>query len=133
MELRPINAPTSQDSPTDFLGQPTPQQKTEDASHQGPIPEVVMQAHMRADTDSSQTAVHHTLGQHRNQAAPGNHIHDGTDSPLIGPMIFDSTPGNEGKTKPSLSISGSRGGNAAVASIIAMLHNVIAFNDNTTA
>jgi hypothetical protein len=127
MELTPSN------SPTDPFGQVTPEQQTKDSAHQGPIPEIVNQAHFRADTDSHQHALHHTLGKGRNQSAPGAHIHDGVDSLMLGPMIFDSTPGNEGKIIPSLSISGSRGGNAALASVIALLQQVINFTDNTTA
>lgn len=76
--------------------------------------------HTKADTDGSPTAIHHTLGINRNQAAPGNHIHDGKASPKVGRGL-------------NLAISGSRGGNAAVASIITMLKQVIEFTDNTTA
>lgn len=51
-------------------------------------------------------AQHHTLGPSQNQAAPGNHNHDGgTSIPLW-----------EGNT-----ISGSRGGNMALASVISIL------------
>lgn len=34
-------------------------------------------AHRKADTDSEQQAIHHTLGKGPLQAAPGNHNHDG--------------------------------------------------------
>lgn len=37
-------------------------------------------AHLDADTDSSITAIHHTLGHGTFQASPGSHRHDGTDS-----------------------------------------------------
>lgn len=36
--------------------------------------------HEGADTDSSHNALHHTLGRGSNQAAPGDHTHDGVDS-----------------------------------------------------
>jgi hypothetical protein len=35
--------------------------------------------HEEIDTDSSHTAVHHTLGEAENQAAKGNHVHDYND------------------------------------------------------
>lgn len=75
--------------------------------------------HTRSDSDSGPHAQHHTLGYGRNQASPGDHIHDGKTSKLTG-------------NGSGLVISGSKGGNAALASIIAMLHNVISFTDNTT-
>lgn len=36
--------------------------------------------HLNADTDSSITAIHHTLGAGPTQASPGSHRHDGIDS-----------------------------------------------------
>ena len=38
--------------------------------------------HDSADTDSSSTAIHHTLGSSATQAAPGNHNHTGTYAPV---------------------------------------------------
>lgn len=75
--------------------------------------------HARSDVDSRPNAQHHTLGISRNQAAPGDHVHDGKTSRKIG-------------TGMSLTITGSKGGNAAVASIIAMLSQVLEFTDSTT-
>lgn len=75
--------------------------------------------HRRSDVDATATAQHHTLGLQRNQASPGDHVHDGKASKKIASGL-------------NLSISGSRGGNAAVASIIAMLKQVMSFTDNTT-
>lgn len=75
--------------------------------------------HSRSDLDSSSFAQHHTLGSNPKQASPGNHSHGGTDSYKIG-------------TGLGLVITGSRGGNAAVASIITMLKTVIEFTDITT-
>lgn len=85
-----------------------------------PAPRAVSSFHARSDVDSSSTAQHHTLGVGHNQAAPGDHNHDGKSSRKLG-------------TGLGLTISGAKGGNAAVASIITMLSNVIDFTDNTTA
>jgi hypothetical protein len=60
--------------------------------------------HQSADTDSSPTAIHHTLGPGANQAAPGNHTHDQTaipqnyqictsttrPAPWLGMLIFET-------------------------------------------
>jgi len=40
-------------------------------------------SHLDADTDTSITAIHHTLGSNPTQASPGSHRHDGTDSHKI--------------------------------------------------
>ncbi len=84
-----------------------------------PSAEEVNRFHSKSDKDSGVTAEHHTLGKMRNQAAPGNHNHSGIDSRKIGAGM-------------KLSITGAKGGNAAVASIITMLAQVIEFTDNTT-
>lgn len=73
--------------------------------------------HTNSDKDGGPKSLHHTLGSNPNQASPGNHTHDGSTSPLL----------LEGTT-----ISGSRGGNLAVASIIAALVKLGA-TDATTA
>jgi hypothetical protein len=86
--------------------------------------------HSQDDTDISPRAHHHTLGTSRNQASPGNHIHDGISSPKLGAKQMNPA-GNA--VVNQYSISGSRGGNAAVASIIALLKNFVDFDDNTTA
>lgn len=72
--------------------------------------------HTNDDLDSRKEAHHHTLGPGANQAAAGNHRHDGGDSELL-------ISGNV--------ITGSRGGNAAVASMISILVQLGAV-DNTT-
>lgn len=84
-----------------------------------PDPRTVNTFHFRSDVDSGPSAQHHTLGINRNQASPGDHIHDGSASRKLG-------------TKRSLSISGSKGGNAALASVITLLKNFVEFTDNTT-
>lgn len=43
-------------------------------------PDFVVHLHQRSDVDSSWSSQHHTLGPRANQAAPGNHIHDGGTS-----------------------------------------------------
>ncbi len=84
-----------------------------------PDPRTVNGFHARSDLDSSQSAQHHTIGIGHNQASAGDHVHDGSSSRKVG-------------TGLNLSISGSKGGNAALASVIALLKNIADFEDNTT-
>lgn len=79
----------------------------------------VQEFHTYADTDGGIKAIHHTLGVGANQASPGNHSHDGGASTKITPL--------EG-----ISITGAKGGNTALASVIAALVTLGA-TDNTTA
>lgn len=73
--------------------------------------------HDQSDLDTRSESQHHTLGSRQNQAAPGNHNHDGgTSQPLWA--------GN--------AITGSRGGNMALASVISLLVQKGA-TDSTTA
>lgn len=85
----------------------------------GPEPREVALIHNRSDVDSSTLSQHHTLGIKHTQAAAGDHVHDGASSRKIG-------------TGLSLSITGSKGGNAALGSLITMLKSVIDFTDNTS-
>ena len=85
----------------------------------GPEPREVALIHNRSDLDSSTLYQHHTLGVKHTQASPGDHAHDGTSSRKIG-------------TGLSLTITGSKGGNAALSSLITMLKSVIDFTDNTS-
>lgn len=48
-----------------------------------PSPEEVNAFHLNSDKDASPLALHHTLGRGPTQAAPGNHTHNGKDSPFI--------------------------------------------------
>lgn len=89
----------------------------------------INQLHAMDDVDSSVRAHHHTLGTGRNQASPGNHIHDGITSPKLGAMQMD--PAGNG-TIPAMILTGSKGGNVALANLIALLKNFINFTDNTT-
>lgn len=61
-------------------------------------PQESRRAHSRSDVDSGPRSLHHTLGPKRNQASPGDHIHDGITSKKIGPMEMD--PANPGLTRP---------------------------------
>lgn len=76
--------------------------------------------HEKSDVNSGPNAQHHTLGTGRNESSPGSHIHGGKDSKKIGDGM-------------GLAISGAKGGNAALGSLITMLKQVITFTDNTTA
>lgn len=76
----------------------------------------IREMHTNDDLDVSAESHHHTIGPGVNQAASGAHNHDGNNSPLI----------LEGVT-----ITGGKGGNTAVASIIAALAKLGA-TDSTT-
>ena len=91
----------------------------EEKRKEGLSPREAARVHERDDIDSGPLAHHHTLGISRNQASPGDHVHDGVSSRKLG---FGQ----------DLAISGSKGGNAALASVIALLKNFVEFDDNTT-
>lgn len=67
---------------------------------------VVDDFHTNSDLDARPESQHHTLGAGSAQAAPGNHKHDGGDSELL---------------LTGLTITGARGGNTSLPSIIACL------------
>ena len=48
--------------------------------------------HTNSDIDSSKTAQHHTLGLDPNQASPGSHTHNGSNSKRIGAGLNLSFP-----------------------------------------
>lgn len=48
-----------------------------------PDAQTVQDFHTNADTDKTDTAIHHTLGPSPSQASPGSHRHDGGDSVLL--------------------------------------------------
>lgn len=82
-----------------------------------PSAEDVERFHTQADTDARKEAIHHTLGSGTNQAAPGDHTHRGGDSlPLLG----------------GITLTGSRGGNIALLSVIQALV-ALGATDSTTA
>jgi hypothetical protein len=86
----------------------------------GPSPQEVHQLHNRSDVDASVLSQHHTLGIKHTQAAPGDHVHDGIGSRKIGAGL-------------GITVTGSRGGNAALASLLTALAKVMEFTDSTTA
>lgn len=71
-----------------------------------PDAEQVAQFHQNADTDTRGEAIHHTLGPGSAQATAGDHKHRGGDSSLL---------------LDGLTITGSRGGNVALLSVIQCL------------
>lgn len=127
--LQPVEFGLTQNqSSVDRFGQPD--QNPVDSTH-GDVPTAMAlkDAHRQSDVDSSPQSQHHTLGTNRSQASPGNHIHDGITSPKLGALAIN-TSGND--TKPALVLTGSKGGNVALANLIAMLGNFVNFTDNTT-
>lgn len=82
-----------------------------------PTADDVEKFHANADTDTRAESIHHTLGPNPTQASPGNHNHRGGDSQLL---LSDIT------------LTGSRGGNLALPSIIQALVALGAV-DNTSA
>lgn len=82
-----------------------------------PEGKVVNEFHTNDDVDRDAGAHHHTLGSGSNQASPGPHRHDGTDSVQL---------------LEGFAITGSRGTSTAVQSIILALVQLGA-TDNTTA
>lgn len=87
------------------------------ATNQAPLPEVVLNFHTRADTDSSAQALHHTLGIRNGQSSPGDHKHDGLSSKRL---------------MEGITITGSRGNNIALQNLLANLSNAFGFVDATT-
>lgn len=82
-----------------------------------PSSEQVAKFHEKADKDASPKALHHTLGPGTNQAAAGNHTHDG---------------GNSAQLLSSFSFTGSR---ATFSSIeLQMMNALVSLGvvDNTT-
>lgn len=71
-----------------------------------PSAEEVRRLHNNSDVDGSDKSQHHTLGPRKGQASPGPHSHDGADSILL---------------LDGVNLTGSRGGNAAITSVIAAL------------
>jgi len=60
-----------------------------------PDQRAVLALHRNDDVDSRPESHHHTLGQGRNNASPGSHVHDGTlSAPLLGTSITGSRTNN---------------------------------------
>jgi len=79
-------------------------------------PRTTAAIHARDDVDSSQTAHHHTLGIKHDQAAAGDHVHDGKSTRKIGAGL-------------GLTVTGTKNTVASEDSIISMLAQVIDFTD----
>lgn len=111
-----INDP--RDDPQYQVGGDKYRSPVERGSQSAPDAKAVEQFHTKADTDAGQQAIHHTLGPKHDQSAAGDHNHQ-TGS--------NYTPALKGVT-----ISGAKGGNVALASVIAALVKLGA-TDTTTA
>lgn len=59
---------------------PAPKPEQPDPS---PSADLVVKFHRNAPVDSRTEDIHHTLGPGPSQASPGDHSHDGGDSPLL--------------------------------------------------
>lgn len=82
-----------------------------------PEARVINEFHTNDDVDKDANSHHHTLGGGANQASPGSHKHDGTDSIAL---------------LEGFEISGAKSGNLALGSVIQALVQLGA-TDNTTA
>lgn len=68
-----------------------------------PDAQTVTDFHTFADTDSRDTAIHHTLGVGPTQASPGDHNHDGGDSVLLlEGMVITGNKANAPTVFPSI-------------------------------
>lgn len=97
--------------------------KTKIADHaktNKPAAKDVTDFHTHADTDGSPKAVHHTLGPNQNQAAAGNHTHDGGQSAKLTNLL-------EGVT-----VTGSTGGNVALQNLLSALATNLGLTNSTT-
>lgn len=101
----------------DEQGRIIPPTKEKAEKEEAPSARVVSEFHTNADTDVRDSSIHHTLGPNPNQASPGDHNHRGGNSTLLLEGIV---------------ITGSRGGNVALASVINALVQLGA-QDATTA
>lgn len=93
------------------------------ASGSKPPARDVRDFHTNSDLDAGAQAQHHTLGPNENQASNGAHLHDGKNSKQI--ALSDIV-----KTAPT--ITGAKGGNAALTSLLTQLQSIGLITDNTT-
>ena len=63
----------------------------EHAKSDKPTSKQVTDFHTNSDVDGSPKAAHHTLGPSPNQAAPGNHTHDGGNSATLDSLLENIT------------------------------------------
>lgn len=92
----------------------------EEKRFQSPDPRQVNGFHARSDCDARQTAQHHTIGVGHNQAAAGDHVHDGATTRKLGQGM-------------GLTITGAKAGNTALTSLIQQLQRVVDIVDSSTA
>lgn len=90
------------------------------AKEDSPPAKQVSDFHRHSDLDGSPKAQHHTLGPTANQAAAGNHSHDGGQSAKLTSLM-------EGMT-----VTGAKGGNVALANLITLLVQNFGLTDSTT-
>ncbi len=98
------------------------------APNQQTTPQEVEAFHRRDDLDVSDLAHHHTLGARPTQASSGNHDHLGRNSDLLEGYLRIKDAAYSPPT-----VTGSRGGNAALTSLLTTLHNLGIITDATTA
>lgn len=91
----------------------------EDKKPPSPEPREVNLFHARCDSDTSTNAKHHTLGIGHNQAASGDHVHDGIGTRKLG-------------TGAGLILTGDTAGNEALQNLIDLIKNFVDFTDSTT-
>jgi len=66
-------------------------------ANEEPDARAVLAFHRNDDVDSRPESHHHSLGQGRSNASPGNHTHDGnTSAPLLSANITGSRTNNVG-------------------------------------
>lgn len=75
------------------------------------------------NVDSAWNSPHHTLGLKHDQASPGDHNHNGVNSNTIDPK----------RLMAGITITGSRGGNVALANLLTELSKAFGFTNGTSA
>lgn len=128
MELEPqpfdpekLSKPSEPSNTPDKFGQQY-NPDVDDSKWSNESPQEVRRSHTRADTDLGPRSLHHTLGQRRNQASPGDHNHDGSTSKKIGPIEMD--PANLGQTRAVWTIPAT---SPTVADLIGLLQKFVNF------
>lgn len=98
-------------------------------------PSDVNAIHATSDVDSAQFAQHHTLGPRHNQAAPGDHIHDGGTSKGFSWTQFTNGGSpiwtSDGGTQPSIG-SGAVSARYVKLGTLVIYHFELLFATNTT-
>ena len=80
-------------------------------------PQTVAKFHEKADTNASAQALHHTLGTKHDEAASGDHDHNGANSKKI---------------MTGVTITGAKGGNVALTNLLTALAANLGLTDSTT-